>query len=175
MTQTTTELSPTALERGRNRLDTQIGLLDWAAATLEREAATRPGIVVELGLGNGRTYDHLRVRMPERRIVVLDREMKANPARRPAASDFIGGEIDVTWRALAEQVPSGAALIHADLGDGTDAYDHKLEAWLGEACAALAAPSAIIISSTRIAHRAIEPLAPPFQPVHGHYRVYVRR
>jgi hypothetical protein len=41
------------------RLEAQRACLDWAA----QEIAAVPGEVVELGLGNGRTYDHLRTRL----------------------------------------------------------------------------------------------------------------
>ena len=33
-----------------------LACLDWAVAAI----GDRPGAIVELGLGNGRTYDHLR-------------------------------------------------------------------------------------------------------------------
>ena len=33
------------------------------------------GPVLELGLGNGRTFDHLRERLPGRRIVAFDRAL----------------------------------------------------------------------------------------------------
>jgi hypothetical protein len=38
-----------------------------------------PGPVLKLGLGNGRTYDHLRRLMPRREIYVFEREMDAPP------------------------------------------------------------------------------------------------
>lgn len=42
------------------RLQAQRDVLDWAADGVE----DRAGLVLELGLGNGRTYDHLRERLP---------------------------------------------------------------------------------------------------------------
>ena len=46
-----------------------------------------PGPVLELGLGNGRTYDHLRELMPDREIFVLERQPMARPtARRTPAT-----------------------------------------------------------------------------------------
>ncbi len=38
-----------------------------------------PGPVLELGLGNGRTYDHLREILPGREIFVFDRRVAAHP------------------------------------------------------------------------------------------------
>ena len=43
--------------------------LNWAAEAVAGVA----GPVLELGLGNGRTYDHLRERLPEREIYVFER------------------------------------------------------------------------------------------------------
>ncbi|MEZ5730593.1 MAG: class I SAM-dependent methyltransferase [Burkholderiaceae bacterium] len=166
--------SETALERALKRIETQIRLIDWAAALLSERMPPPDCFVVEFGLGNGRTYDHLRARLPVSRIVVLDREMKANPDRRPPDDDFVKGDIAATWRTLAASQPNAASLIHADLGDGTDRYDAVLESWLGEACAALAAPGAIILSSTRVQHPAIVPMQAPFEPLGGHYGVFQR-
>ena len=47
------------LESFIRRLDAQRLCLDWAAGAV----VERPGAVLELGLGNGRTYDHLRARL----------------------------------------------------------------------------------------------------------------
>ncbi|MEP5008510.1 class I SAM-dependent methyltransferase, partial [Roseobacter sp.] len=57
------------LESMRRRLTAQIDGINWAAETI----APLNGDVLELGLGNGRTYDHLRDRLPNRRIWVIDR------------------------------------------------------------------------------------------------------
>jgi hypothetical protein len=53
----------TRLDSAIRRLMAQRALLDWAA----QDIASRPGLVLELGLGNGRTYDHLRERLPGRK------------------------------------------------------------------------------------------------------------
>ena len=51
------------LESMQRRLTAQIDGLNWAA----QEIAGVAGDVLELGLGNGRTYDHLRQVLPHRR------------------------------------------------------------------------------------------------------------
>ena len=40
----------------------------------------RAGLVLEIGLGNGRTYDHLRQRLPRHDILTFDRAIVAHPA-----------------------------------------------------------------------------------------------
>ena len=47
-----------------------------AAAVLVRDL---PGPVLEFGLGNGRTYDHLRSLLPDRQIFVFERQVAAHP------------------------------------------------------------------------------------------------
>ena len=57
-----------------SRLDSFIRRLEAQRACLEYAAGQirdLPGPVLELGLGNGRTYDHLRELLPEREIFVF--------------------------------------------------------------------------------------------------------
>ncbi|MEM9552591.1 MAG: class I SAM-dependent methyltransferase, partial [Pseudomonadota bacterium] len=70
------------------RLSAQRDGLNWAAARIKG----RPGDVLDLGLGNGRTYDHLREILPERRIWVIDRVLKCHPSCVPPEQDFLEGE-----------------------------------------------------------------------------------
>jgi S-adenosyl-L-methionine methyltransferase len=87
--------------------------LDWAAA----ETLGRPGPVMEFGLGNGRSYDHLRKRLPGRDIHVFDRHVAAHPdcippadrlwlgdfrATAPAAVQRFAGELAPWWAALLQ-------------------------------------------------------------------------
>ena len=69
------------------RLDSAIRRLEAQRACLDRAAALVrgvPGPVLELGLGNGRTYDHLRARLPGRDIFVFERAPPPTPtAPRP--------------------------------------------------------------------------------------------
>jgi hypothetical protein len=64
------------------RLDSFIRRIRAQRACLNRAADLIkgvPGPVLELGLGNGRTYDHLRELMPERQIYAFDRQLAAHP------------------------------------------------------------------------------------------------
>lgn len=72
------------LESMRRRLSAQIDGLNWAT----NQIADIKGDVLELGLGNGRTFDHLRQQLPDRRIWVIDREMNAHPSCVPPPQRF---------------------------------------------------------------------------------------
>ncbi len=67
------------LDSAIRRLQAQRACLDAAAALV----AGLPGPVLELGLGNGRTYDHLREILPAREIFVFERRIAAHPASIP--------------------------------------------------------------------------------------------
>ena len=74
------------------RLEAQRRMLDWAAAAI----AGRDGLVLELGLGNGRTYDHLRERLPGRVIHVFERDVSPNPDSMPPADRLVEGDMAQT-------------------------------------------------------------------------------
>ena len=124
------------------RLEAQRAALDWAAA----DSAARPGPVLELGLGNGRTYDHLRARLPGREIFAFDRALAAHPACVPPAPFLVLGELAETVPAFARRGLKPVALAHADLGSGDAAATAALARWLGPVLAPLLAPGAIVLS-----------------------------
>ena len=57
------------------RLQAQRSCIDHAIGLI----ADNPGPVFEVGLGNGRTYDHLRDLFPGRDIYVFERQVAAHP------------------------------------------------------------------------------------------------
>src|SRR3546814_12395031 len=69
-----------------SRLDSAIRRLQAQKVALENAAvrvAALPGHVLELGLGNGRTYGPPRGILPGRRIVAFDRQVAALPDCNP--------------------------------------------------------------------------------------------
>jgi len=66
------------------RLQAQRACLNWAKGAI----AGQSGIVLELGLGNGRTYDHLRKHFPEREIYVFERNVGPHPDSMPPDNRF---------------------------------------------------------------------------------------
>ncbi len=87
-----------------SRLDSVIRRLRAQRACLQRAAEMirdLPGPVLELGLGNGRTYDHLRQTLPDREIFVFEREVAADPDCVPDAAHLLLGDIRETLPAAA--------------------------------------------------------------------------
>lgn len=88
------------------------------------------GPILELGLGNGRTYDHLRELLPDREIFVFDRELSCHPSCAPDGTHMILGEIRDTLAFCGPRIGGQAALIHADLGSGDPTTDLATSSWL---------------------------------------------
>jgi hypothetical protein len=116
-----------------SRLDSFIRRLEAQRACLELAAARiagLPGPALELGLGNGRTYDHLRALLPEREIFVFEREVNAHPDCIPDAAHLILGDVRATLPQARRLLPGKAALAHSDVGTGDAAANAELAAWL---------------------------------------------
>ncbi|MFY9210703.1 MAG: class I SAM-dependent methyltransferase [Aestuariivita sp.] len=123
------------------RLSAQRDGLNWAADRIRDQ----PGDVLDLGLGNGRTYDHLREILPDRRIWVIDRMLQCHPSCTPPEADFLEGEAEPMLARLAGQ-DARIALAHYDLGFGIKEQDVAEAARLSPALAQVMAPGGLIIS-----------------------------
>ena len=114
-------------------------------AEAARLIAPIPGPVLELGLGNGRTYDHLRTLLPEREIFVFDRQIAAHPECIPDPEHMVLGDIRETVSGARDRIPGLAALAHCDVGTGDKRASAALAAWLAPALMPLLAPGAIVV------------------------------
>ena len=90
-----------------SRLDSFIRRLEAQRACLDHAAQLiggLPGNVLEFGLGNGRTYDHLRSRFSGREIYVFDRQVAAHPDCIPPSDRlFIGEFLDTLHLAASDR------------------------------------------------------------------------
>lgn len=129
------------------------------------------GPVIELGLGNGRTYDHLRERFPDRRIIAFDRAVGSHKSSTPQPDNLIIGEIRDTAQTF---VGVDAALVHADIGTGYDEKDAVTLTWLPQLAVALLAPQGIVASGLELRHPALEQLPLPASVKPGRYFLYRR-
>lgn len=129
------------LESMRRRLTAQIDGLNWAID----QVSDVPGDMLDLGLGNGRTYDHLREYGGGRRIWVVDRVLKCHPSCVPPDADFLQGEAEPMLDRLAQ---SGAkvALAHYDFGYGVKEEDVAEGARLSPYIARVMAPGGLVVS-----------------------------
>ena len=105
----------TRLDKLLFRLEAQHISLEW----IFREIAGRPGVVFEMGLGHGRTYDHLRTHLPDREIYVLDREIDCFDDCIPPDDRLLLGDIGDLLAAAATRFGGRVILAHADLGSYT--------------------------------------------------------
>jgi hypothetical protein len=150
------------------RLEAQRACLDWAAG----EIAAVPGAVLELGLGNGRTYDHLRTLLAAREIFAFDRQVAAHPACIPDDAHLIVGDFRDTIPTFAARRARGVALVHADTGSGDEAATAALARWLGPALQPMLAPGAIVLSDQKMEIAGTVTLPPPPGVPTDRYFVY---
>ena len=132
-----------------SRLDSFIRRLEAQRACLGHAAAQirgMPGPVLELGLGNGRTYDHLRELLREREIFVFECEVKAHPDCIPDSAHLILGDVRRTLPQAHRRLPGPAVLAHTDVGTGDAARNAELATWLAAALPPLLAPGAWVVS-----------------------------
>lgn len=80
----------------------------------------------EVGLGNGRTYDHLVNRFAGRDIVVFDRQVMSHPDCIPPQAMQRLGDFHDTVPAQARLRAGTVAVIHADVGSGDIAKSRAL-------------------------------------------------
>ncbi|WP_442579922.1 class I SAM-dependent methyltransferase [Mesorhizobium sp. ASY16-5R] len=139
------------LESFIRRMTAQRLVLDMVCAEVE----SMQGPILELGLGNGRTYDHIRERLPGRRIIAFDRALGAHPSSVPPEGDLVIGEIRVTAAGFSG---IGAALVHADIGTGIEELDLKTQEWLPGLAVDLLQPGGIVVSGLPLDHAALLPL-----------------
>ena len=106
-----------------------------------------PGPILEVGLGNGRTYDHLRDLFPKRDIYVFERMVAAHPDCIPPDDRLFLGEASDSIPRAAAKLGATAALIHTDLGTGDHAANMTMGKWLGPALDTLAGKGGYILAN----------------------------
>lgn len=130
------------------RLEAQRACLGFAAELIDGggDLGRVEGVVLELGLGNGRTYDHLREILPDRAIYVFDRHLAAHPDCRPDASHLFLGEMAETLPQAAAKLSARAALVHLDIGGGGVAETKQNINGVEQPLLALLAAGGVVVS-----------------------------
>jgi hypothetical protein len=147
-----------------DRLMAQRAFLSEAA----RAIAGKPGCIFELGLGSGRTYDHMRGLFPDREIFAFDRAISAHPKCIPDGDHMILGEIRETLQFCRPRIPGRPALIHIDLGAGDPTQDLITRAWLSPLVREWCAPATIVLADRPLDGAWRELPAPAGMPKSGH-------
>ncbi len=161
-----------------SRLDSVIRRLQAQRACLNRVAEMirdLPGPVLELGLGNGRTYDHLREILPDREIFVFEREVAAHPDCVPPADHLLLGDIHETLPGAAARFGSSVALLHSDLGTGDAVQNGRIAAFMANHLPGLLRPGGVVISDQDMAYEDAEVLPLPDGVKPGRYFMYRAR
>jgi len=161
-----------------SRLDSFIRRLEAQRACLDNAAqliAALPGNVLEFGLGNGRTYDHLRDRLRGRDIYVFERQVAAHPDCIPPADRlFLGDFLDALPKAI-QQLGRETALANMDIGTGDEAASQRLAAQMAPLVLQLLKPGAVLISDQPVASAELEALNLPAGIKPGRYFLHRKR
>ena len=116
--------------------------LNWAFS----DVASRPGIVFEMGLGNGRTYSHFARYLPDREIYAFDRAVNSYPDCTPPEDHILLGELADTLPAAARRFAGQVALAHSDMGSHSKAHNAQMSALVSKELGPALADGALILS-----------------------------
>ena len=150
------------------RMTAQRDCLNWAAKAI----SAIPGPVLEFGLGNGRTYDHLQEILPGRNIYVFERELRAHAISTPPEAFLILGDIEQTLPRTANRLPEKAALAHIDLGTSNVTAYHALASRIGRPVKELMTTGGLIVSNIGLDIPGLTSLDPPPGVKPGRYFIY---
>ena len=157
-----------------SRLDSAIRRLQAQRACLDRAAELLdgvPGHVFELGLGNGRTYDHLRERFPRRAIFVFEMKISAHPSCIPDDEHLFLGDVLDRLPAVTERFRGSVALVHADIGSGVAEHNRRLAARISPLLPPLLAPGALVVTDQEMTLPAATPVDLPDGVAAGRYHL----
>ncbi|MCV9961605.1 class I SAM-dependent methyltransferase [Pararhizobium sp. BT-229] len=159
-----------------SRLDSFISRMHSQRAVLnhikDQSMIGPDGVILEIGLGNGRTYDHIRELFPDNRIIVFDRAVGSHPDSTPPEADLILGDIKETIRRFDGK---NIAFAHADIGTAYPEKDAKTLTWLPQSVAAALRSGGIAASGLPLDHPELEPLPLPAGAEPGRTYFYRKR
>lgn len=158
-----------------SRLDSFIRRLEAQRACLERAVALVDGLagpVLELGLGNGRTYDHLRQLCPAREIFVFDRQVAAHPDCIPDPDHLLLGDIRETLPQAVARFGRSVALVHSDMGTGDAVGNARVAKFIAGLLPKLVLPGGVVISDQPQSLEGAEALDLPEGVGPGRYFLY---
>lgn len=160
-----------------SRLDSFIRRLEAQRAVLNHAAELIAGLdgpILELGLGNGRTYDHLRELFPQRDIYVCERRVAAHPDCIPPDHLLLLGDMFETLPAALGKLGGRAALAHFDAGTGDAAGNLRLAAGLRPLILPLLRAGAVLATQQAMDGPELAALELPDGVPAGRYYLYRR-
>jgi hypothetical protein len=160
----------TRLDLFIDRMVSQRACLDFAIAA----TADMDGPVFELGLGNGRTYHHMRETIKGRDTYVFERAVASHPDSTPPEHLTILGDVMETLPASVARFGPVASLIHADLGGHNRSKNDVFARTVSPLIEPLLAPGGLMVSSDRMYFETLEELPLPEHAVPGRCFIYRR-
>jgi hypothetical protein len=160
-----------------SRLDSFIRRLEAQRACLEAAAdliGDLDGELLELGLGNGRTYDHLRKLFPHRNIFVCERTVAAHPDCVPPPQFLLLGDMRETLQTVRARLAERVVLAHLDPGNGNIAASKALADHLAPLIVPLLQLNGVLVSEPAVTADELSALPPPGGIEAGRYNLYRR-
>jgi len=160
-----------------SRLDSFIRRLQAQRACLELAAdlvGSLDGEVLELGLGNGRTYDHLRKLFPHRKIYVCERTVAAHPDCVPPSGLLLLGDMRATLPAASSRLAGRVVLAHLDAGNGEIEASKVLADEVTPLIVPLLRLNGVMVSEPVVTAAELSPLPLPGGVEPGRYNLYRR-
>ena len=139
------------------------------AADLTKDMA---GPVYELGLGNGRTYHHMRAIMPNRNIHVFERAVASHPDSTPPEEMLFLGDVFETLPAALTRFGPTASLIHADLGGHNAAKNVEFARKISPVVEPLLAKGGLMVASDKMFFSDLVEIELPKDAVQGRCFIY---
>jgi hypothetical protein len=160
-----------------SRLESFIRRLEAQRACLEVAADLIGGLdgeVLELGLGNGRTYDHLRKLFPHRNIYVFERTVAAHPDCVPPPQFLLLGDMRETLPAVRARLAERVVLAHLDPGNGEIAASKALADQIAPLIVPLLRLNGLLVSEPPVTGDDLRALPLPDGIEPGRYNLYRR-
>lgn len=153
-----------------DRMVSQRACLDFAIA----ETAGMAGPVFELGLGNGRTYHHMRERITDRDIYVFERAVASHPDSTPPEELTLLGDVMETLPAALDRFGPVASLIHADLGGHNREKNDTFARAVSPLVEPMLAKGGLMVASDRMYFDTLTEMPLPPNAVEGRCFIYRR-
>jgi S-adenosyl-L-methionine methyltransferase len=161
-----TELS--MLDRFHYRLKSQHACFAWVF----EQMADMPGPVFELGLGKGRTYDHLRRNQPGREIYVFERDVRPIEGCLPPDPYLVRGDIEVNLPVYVKRFEGKVALVHSDVGDISLEHNQMMRELVPRIAPPALMPGGFLLSDLNLEVPGFVQLPLPPDAVPGRYYIY---
>ena len=153
-----------------NRMVSQRACLNHAAE-LTKDMV---GPVFELGLGNGRTYHHMREVMTNRDIYVFERSVASHPDSTPPEDMILLGDVFNTLPQALKRFGPTASLIHADLGGHNLAKNDEFARSVSPIIEPMLAAGGLMVASDKMYFETLSEIELPADAVPGRCFIYQR-